>query len=93
MPQVGPHEVAGAYVGARRARVRVQLDNLDASILRETRKQQPDGQRLTWLAAAQERLAEQERVLDGRPLPGSRRPKKDDGPPGQSGAWFIETAP
>ena len=34
----------------------------------------PDGQRLNWLASAQERLAEQERLLSGRPLPGSMRP-------------------
>jgi hypothetical protein len=33
-----------------------------------------DPQRLDRLASAQMRLAEQERILAGRPLPGSRKP-------------------
>jgi hypothetical protein len=45
------------------------------------------------LAQAQERLAEQERLLSGRPLPGSRRPGKADARPAYNpGAW-IETQP
>ena len=39
-----------------------------------------DGQRLNWLASALERLAELERILDGRPLPGSRRPAPEPSP-------------
>jgi hypothetical protein len=55
--------------------VRKQLDSVDRAIEAEATKATPDGQRLNWLAQAQERLAEQERILDNRPLPGSRRPK------------------
>ena len=65
------------YHIGRLNRVRIQLDQLDSAITRETGKQQPDGQRLNWLASAQERLAEQERILAGRPLPGSRRPAQE----------------
>jgi hypothetical protein len=36
-----------------------------------------DAQQLNWLATAQARLSEQERILSGRPLPGSRRPSPD----------------
>lgn len=42
---------------------------LDAMVLEET-----DPQKLDRIASAQAKLAEQERILDGRPLPGSRRP-------------------
>lgn len=62
------------YLADRLERVRKQLDRLDLAILAEVSRSKPDGQRLNWLAAAQERLAEQERLLAGRPLPGSRRP-------------------
>ena len=65
------------YIATRLARVRGQLNLVDAAIEKEASKAQPDGQRLNWLAAAQERLAEQERILAGRPLPGSRRPGRD----------------
>ena len=60
-------------------RVRRQLDSVDAAIQTEANRKEPDGQRLNWLASAQERLAEQERVLAGRPLPGSRRPGPEKG--------------
>jgi hypothetical protein len=53
----------------RLARLRKQLDRLDAMVEGET-----DPQRLERLASAGFRLAEQERVLANRPLPGSRRP-------------------
>ena len=73
--------------------MRVQLDSVDRAIEGEATKATPDGQRLNWLAQAQERLAEQERVLDNRPLPGSRRPGKADARPTQPAAWLIEEAP
>lgn len=57
------------YTRTRLARVRAQLDRLDAMILKERNPQFLDR-----LAAAQAKLAEQERVLDGRPLPGSHKP-------------------
>jgi hypothetical protein len=71
--------------------VRVQLDSVDRAIEAEATKATPDGQRLNWLAQAQERLAEQERILDNRPLPGSRRPKEDRAR-GVSAGW-IELQP
>ena len=74
LPQAAP---ASGYDVRRLHRVRAQLDQLDAAITRETAKDHPDGQRLNWLASAQERLAEQERQLAGRPLPGSFRPRED----------------
>ena len=74
-PRVGPDEAAGSYEIKRLARVRKQLDLVDKAFEAEATKATPDGQRLNWLAQAQERLAEQERVLDNRPLPGSRRPR------------------
>jgi hypothetical protein len=92
--QGGPHDAADDYVSRRLVRVRVQLDQLDAAITRETAEVQPDGQRLNWLAGAQERLADQERILAGRPLPGSRRPEKDR--PARTfapGAWLDISAP
>lgn len=73
-PQVGPHEAANAYVITRLARVRGQLDLVDKRITEQANKPKVDGQSLNWLCSAQERLAEQERVLANRPLPGSRRP-------------------
>jgi hypothetical protein len=44
---------------------------------------------LNWLAAALERLAELERILDGRPLPGSRRPAPERSP----GARVLQRPP
>ena len=54
----------------RIARVRKQLERIDAMIAQET-----DPQRLDRLASAQSRVSEQERILSGRPLPGSQRPR------------------
>jgi hypothetical protein len=54
---------------ARLSRVRRQLDRLDNMMEGET-----DPQKLDRLASAQAKLAEQERQLAGRPLPGSLRP-------------------
>ena len=74
IPQAGPHEAANAYVITRLSRVRVQLDLVDRRITEQAKAKTVDGQVLNWLCAAQERLAEQERILAGRPLPGSRKP-------------------
>ena len=59
------------YIGKRLGRVRLQIDQLDAMLLAER-----DPQALDRLAAASARLSEQERILAGRPLPGSHRPTK-----------------
>ena len=73
--EAGPHQATNDYVSRRLARVRKQLDCVDRAIETEASKATPDGQNLNWLAQAQERLAEQERILAQRPLPGSRQPR------------------
>ena len=77
------------YLTERLARVRLQLDRIDEMMLTEN-----DPSKLDRLASAQMRLAEQERLLCDRPLPGSRKPlaekaSKDIGP----GAWIAEPVP
>ena len=69
----------------RLGRVRDQLEKLDRMIADEE-----DPQRLDRLASAQARLSEQERILDGRPLPGSRRPREDRA---RVSAGWIELQP
>lgn len=62
---------AALFCEKRILRVRKQLDSIDAMIAQET-----DPQRLDRLASAQSRVSEQERILSGRPLPGSQRPRQ-----------------
>jgi hypothetical protein len=62
-------EPSDDFAGRRLKRVRDQLDRLDGIAAEET-----DPKRIKELADATTRLSEQERVLAGRPLPGSRRP-------------------
>ena len=59
------------YTSRRLTRVRGQLDRLDKLMGEET-----DPQRLDRLASAQYRVSEQERILAGRPLPGSWKPER-----------------
>jgi hypothetical protein len=70
-----PLQAADSYVSARLSRVRLQLDRVDEMMMTEK-----DPQKLDRLASAQARLAEQERIMSGRPLPGSRRPVADSAP-------------
>jgi hypothetical protein len=68
-----------AYLQTRLSRVRRMLDRIDECIESES-----DPMRLDKLTSAQSKLAEQERVLAGRPLPGTKRPEKASsvaGPP------------
>ncbi len=65
------NDFASATLGRVRAQVLALLDLLQA----ESAKRRPDGQRLNWLAAALERLAELERRLAGRPMPGTVKPQ------------------
>jgi hypothetical protein len=51
-----------------RSRMKRLTDKLDT---------EEDPSKLDRLAAAWSKLAEQERILDGRPLPGSRRPREE----------------
>jgi hypothetical protein len=68
------------FIAKRLARVRNQLDRLDGMIEKEI-----DPMKLDRLASAQARLSEQERLLAGRPGPGSFRPKK---PPEQARPYW-----
>jgi hypothetical protein len=58
------------------ARVRSQLELLNALLLTELSKSRPDAQAIDRLAAAQSRLTEQERIGAGRPMPGSLKPSQ-----------------
>jgi len=60
------------YKNQRLARVRKQLERIDAMIEKER-----DPQKLDRLASAQARLSVQEFALAGRPMPGSRRPGRE----------------
>lgn len=63
---------AFTYANARLLRVRGQLDALDEAIRVEVAG--GESKRLKELVEAQRHLSEQERILAGRPLPGSHRP-------------------
>ena len=91
-PLIPPPSGLDPYLSRRVARVRTQLDLLDQAIEKEASKAQPDGQRLNWLAQAQDRLSEQERRLSGRPLPGSRKPPAEKPPSPPVGAWMVDVA-
>jgi hypothetical protein len=69
---MSPLQAADSYVSERLSRVRLQLDRVDGMVMTEK-----DPQKLDRLASAQARLAEQERIMSGRPLPGSMRPRPD----------------
>lgn len=60
------------YAEIRLLRVRGQLDALDEAIATEVAG--GESKRLKELVEAQRHLSEQERILAGRPLPGSHRP-------------------
>ena len=70
----------------RLARVREQLVRVDEMMMTET-----DPQRMDRLASAQARLAEQERILDGRPMPGSLKPSQNK--PARSRVAMPDPAP
>ncbi len=63
-------ENSADYPAMRLTRVRKQLNRIDELLLSED-----DPAKLDRLAAASMRLAEQERILAGRPLPGSLKPQ------------------
>ena len=79
----GP-EPALDFTAELQAAVRARVRDILAGLQRETTKQRLDGAQLDRLASALERLADLERVLDGRPLPGSRRPPREDAPSSRS---------
>lgn len=69
-----------AYLEKVKARARAQVLVLLTRIEEESAKPKIDGGTLDRLASALERLAELERVLDGRPSPGTRRPAPEVAP-------------
>ena len=58
-----------SYLAKRLARVREALDRYDALLLVEC-----DPQKAAWIVTVTSKLAEQERILCGRPAPGNYRP-------------------
>lgn len=62
------------------ASVRARVRDILAGLADETAKARIDGAQVDRLCSALERLADLERILDGRPLPGSRRPPREDPP-------------
>ena len=80
-----PADSAESFTMRRLMRVRCQLEKLDR--LAATAH---SSKRLKELADATTRLSEQERILAGRPLPGSRRPREDRG---RASAGWIELQP
>jgi hypothetical protein len=78
-PACNDVQPADGYALKSLLRVRAQLDLVNAALTAQLSKPKTklDAQAVDRLAAAQMRLAEQERILDGRPLPGSRRPAPD----------------
>jgi hypothetical protein len=69
-----------SFTSRRLTRVRDQLERLDRMAAEED-----DPKRIKELADATTRLSEQERILDGRPMPGSRRPPTDKAQ--RAGTW------
>lgn len=57
------------YVTSQLVCIRAQIDKLNRAIMRMV-----DAKKLHWLCGAVAKLREQERILDGRPLPGQLRP-------------------
>jgi hypothetical protein len=66
---------------------------VDTRIEEEACKTACDGQLLNWLCSAQERLAEQERLLANRPLPGTLKPTPDRKPANDSRSHAIPRPP
>lgn len=78
------------YHSKRLARVRVQLGRIDDELERASLS---DSKRIKELTEAQIRLAEQERILAGRPLPGSRKPAPERRPQEERPAIVAVPAP
>lgn len=62
------------FAGVTLLRVRAQIDRLLTRLAEHLDRKSIDGQQVRYLSGALSDLAELERVLAGRPLPGSRRP-------------------
>lgn len=88
IPDITPSD---DYTVRIKSRVRKQWETVADTLDAELAKRSPEPQAVDRLCAALERLAEVERVLDGRPLPGSRRPAAERGPKGQVSAWLSSS--
>jgi hypothetical protein len=71
LPLECARDAGEGFLARRLFRVRAQLDMIDERLLSER-----DPHKLERLAACSYRLAEQERILAGRPTPGARRPQE-----------------
>ena len=94
LPKPAAVQAVDDYAQAVLERTRTQLDLVAQRITEELESDMPDTRRLRDLADAQHKLSEQERILAGRPLPGSKKPAPEraiKAPP--AGAWLALTDP
>jgi hypothetical protein len=63
-----------AFLLRQRGSVRARMREINSAVAKEMAKEDPDAQKVDRLASAWAKFAEQERIIDGRPLPDSRRP-------------------
>ena len=79
------------YPIRRLSRVRAQLNTLDTRLEAELKRPNPDTRKIKETVEAQVRLAEQERILAGRPTPGQRKPKEETAPTTNAAvAWLAD---
>ena len=69
------------FLEDQRLELRARMKSLGKAIADEIAKPVPDAQAIDRMSSAWAKHAEQERILDGRPLPGSRRPRPERAPP------------
>ncbi len=81
---VGEAVEGSPFVLVQRDILRARLHQVNLLMMKEK-----DAQKLDRLASAWSKLAEEERKLDGRPLPGSHRPSKARGSAAAPGAEPI----
>lgn len=72
-----PAEPLSPFLTAQRDTMRARMEQVNEAMQAELNSDEVDAAAVDRLAAAWSKLAEQERILDGRPLPGSRRPAAD----------------
>jgi hypothetical protein len=78
LPQPFGSPVAPAldpFMNQQRDGARARMREINDAVAKELAKEDPDAQKVDRLAAAWAKLGELERTLDGRPLPGSMRPR------------------
>ena len=94
LPKPAAVQAVDDYAQAVLERTRTQLDLVAQRITEELESDMPDTRRLRDLADAQHKLSEQERILAGRPLPGSKKPAPERATkPREAGAWLAVADP